>query len=171
MGNTFQIEEQEEYEYPDFNFGSRKRRKSRKKRTSRKSRKSRRRYSVKTKRKSRKSSRKSRKSTSKKKLGKLYKGYAFVSIKKSRHPKYKMQAVFLNTKTGKNKTVKFGAKGYSDYTIHKDDERKRRYMRRHRKREKWSDPMTAGSLSRYILWNKKTLKASIDDYKKRFFKL
>ena len=28
--------------------------------------------------------------------------------------------------------------------------------------------MTAGSLSRYILWNKPTLKGSISDYRKRF---
>lgn len=62
----------------------------------------------------------------------------------------------------------FGAKGYSDYTKHKDDERKQRYIQRHKTNENWNKPKSAGALSRYILWNKKSLKESINDYKKRF---
>lgn len=62
----------------------------------------------------------------------------------------------------------FGAKGYSDYTIHNDYERKRRYLLRHKSNEDWNNPKSAGSLSRYILWNKKTLSESIADYKKKF---
>jgi len=38
-------------------------------------------------------------------------------------------------------------------------------MNRHKARENWQNPMSAGSLSRYILWNKPTLRASIADYK------
>jgi hypothetical protein len=68
----------------------------------------------------------------------------------------------------KEVVVSFGAKGMSDYTKHKDDERKERYLLRHKMNEDWNDPMTPGALSRWILWNKKTLKASIDDFKKRF---
>ena len=56
----------------------------------------------------------------------------------------------------------------SDFTKHNDEDRKKRYLNRHRKNENWEKYMTAGSLSRYILWNKKTLKASIEDYIKRF---
>ena len=56
----------------------------------------------------------------------------------------------------------------SDYTMHKDDERKERYLTRHEKNEEWDKPTTPGALSRWILWNKKTLKASIADFKKRF---
>jgi len=41
-------------------------------------------------------------------------------------------------------------------------------MNRHRTRENWNNPMSAGSLSRWILWNKPTLKASISDYKRKF---
>jgi len=66
------------------------------------------------------------------------------------------------------KRVHFGAKGMSDFTIHKDEERKERYLNRHRAREDWNDPYTAGALSRWVLWNKPTLKASWNDYKKRF---
>jgi hypothetical protein len=66
------------------------------------------------------------------------------------------------------KIVSFGAAGMSDFTKHKDEERKELYLARHKKNEDWEKPMTPGSLSRYILWNKPTLKASIADYKKRF---
>jgi hypothetical protein len=58
--------------------------------------------------------------------------------------------------------------GYSDYTKHRDDERKKRYENRHRSRENWRDPTTAGALSRYILWNKPSFRASVSDYKRRF---
>ena len=79
----------------------------------------------------------------------------------------KLKAVFF--KDGKKvKTVQFGASGYSDYTKHKDNDRKERYINRHKVREDWNDYMSAGALSRWILWNKKTLSASIKDYKKRF---
>jgi hypothetical protein len=69
---------------------------------------------------------------------------------------------------GGEKIVSFGAKGMSDFTKHGDEERKERYLDRHRKNEDWNDPLTPGALSRWILWNKPTLKASIDDFKKRF---
>ena len=58
----------------------------------------------------------------------------------------------------------------SDYTKHKDPERMKRYNNRHRRNENWNDPTTAGALSKWILWNKPSLKASIADYKSRFFK-
>jgi hypothetical protein len=64
--------------------------------------------------------------------------------------------------------VYFGASGYTDYTTNHDDEKKRLYLLRHRKNENWNDPISAGALSRWILWNKPTLKESITDFKKRF---
>jgi hypothetical protein len=90
-----------------------------------------------------------------------------VVIKKSTNPKKKYMAVFYENDK-KIKTTHFGCTGMSDYTKHKDKARKQRYMNRHKSTEHWQKPMTAGSLSRYILWNKPTLKASISDYKKRF---
>jgi len=52
--------------------------------------------------------------------------------------------------------------------MHKNPERMKRYSMRHKSRENWKDPTTPGALSKYILWNKPSLKASISDYKKRF---
>ncbi len=89
------------------------------------------------------------------------------TLKKSRNIKYKFTAIFM-LDGGKKKKVNFGAKGYKDFTTHKDVERKRRYLLRHKKKEDWTDPLTAGALSRFLLWNKTTIEASIKDYKKRF---
>lgn len=91
-----------------------------------------------------------------------------VEIKPSTQKDKKFMAIFYDDDRKKKKTTHFGAKGMSDFTIHKDKQRKERYLDRHRKRENWNSFMTAGALSRWILWNKPTLKASISDYKKRF---
>lgn len=61
---------------------------------------------------------------------------------------HKMEA--RHTKSGK--AVRFGASGYSDYLQHKDEDRRQRYIERHRKNENWRDPETAGFWSRWILW-------------------
>ena len=94
--------------------------------------------------------------------------YKLLKIMKSDKPNKKMKAIFLNNNTRKQKIVYFGASGYSDYTIHKDNKRKQAYIARHQVNEDFNNPISAGSLSRYILWNKPTIKASIEDYKKRF---
>ena len=68
------------------------------------------------------------------------------------------------------KTVSFGQKGASDYTKHKNTYRKDRYIDRHKNNEGWtkSGAKTAGFYSKHVLWNKPTLKASIDDSNKMF---
>jgi len=73
--------------------------------------------------------------------------------------------------TNDNKKIYFGQAGASDYTIHKDDERKLRYIKRHQSNEDWSKYgiNTAGFWSRWLLWNKPTLKQSYDDLKNKFF--
>ncbi len=90
-----------------------------------------------------------------------------VEIKPSKIKGKKLTAVFYEDNK-KIKTTHFGAEGMSDYTINKDDKRKDRYLSRHRARENWNSPMTAGALSRWILWNKKTRSGSIKDFKNRF---
>jgi hypothetical protein len=66
-----------------------------------------------------------------------------------------------------NKTVHFGDSRYADYTIHRDLDRKSRYLNRHQN-ENWNDPNTAGFWSRWLLWNRKTIKSSIKDLEKMF---
>ena len=68
------------------------------------------------------------------------------------------------------KTVSFGQKVASDYTKHKNTDRKDSYIARHKKNEDWgaSGATSAGSYSKHVLWNKPTLKASTVDINKRF---
>lgn len=94
--------------------------------------------------------------------------YHLIKITKSDRKDKKLMAIFENCLNGRQKTTHFGAKNYEDFRTHKDPERKQRYLDRHRKNENWDNPTSAGSLSRYLLWNKTSLKASIVDYKKRF---
>jgi hypothetical protein len=94
--------------------------------------------------------------------------YKLIKIQFSSKPKKKMMATFLNLDNNRTKTTHFGSFGMSDYTIHKDSKRKQRYLLRHKKNENWDNPVSAGSLSKFLLWNKPTLRASISDYKKRF---
>ena len=91
-----------------------------------------------------------------------------VIISNSTRKDKKLMAIFYDDTNKKIKTVHFGSNGMSDYTINKDKKRKELYLNRHRKNENWNNYMSAGSLSRYILWNLPTLKASIKDYKRRF---
>ena len=70
--------------------------------------------------------------------------------------------------TPSGKHVDFGAKGYEDFTIHKDEARKAKYIARHERREHWDDPNTAGFWSRWLLWNKLTINESITDIEQRF---
>ena len=113
--------------------------------------------------KSKKIGQKRSKKTSKKISKRSSKGLKLVKIARSPRPEKKLRAYFSD-----GTHTDFGATGYSDYTLHKDKMRKNRYDSRHKSREDWNNPKTAGSLSKWVLWNKPSLKASISDYKKRF---
>lgn len=55
---------------------------------------------------------------------------------KSTRPGKKKMVYVRNPKTGKIVTVHYGAVGYSDYTIHKDEKRRARFRARHKCSEK-----------------------------------
>jgi hypothetical protein len=92
----------------------------------------------------------------------------YVSIGKSTRAGKKMMAVFYDHYKKKVRTTHFGQENASDYTQHGDIQRKQNYIKRHEAREDWKDYMSAGALSYWILWNKPTLTASIEDYMSRF---
>jgi hypothetical protein len=96
-----------------------------------------------------------------------------VKITTARDGKHKYKAEF--SVDGKHeKTTYFGAKGMGDFISYskvssaEGEKRKKAYLARHSVNENWNDERSAGSLSRWILWNKPSLEASIADYKKRF---
>ena len=86
-----------------------------------------------------------------------------IIITKSKNKDKKYSAVI----DGK-KTIHFGAAGMSDFTKHKDTERKQRYIDRHKSRENWNDHTTAGFFSKNLLWNKETITQSVKDTNNRF---
>ena len=87
------------------------------------------------------------------------------SIKKSTKSDKKLMATFeIN---GRQKVIHFGAKGMSDFTKHHDNERRNRYISRHRKDLRTNDPSRAGYLSMFVLWNKPTIAGSIANYRRR----
>ena len=86
---------------------------------------------------------------------------------------HKYKAVFLQD-SGRKRTTAFGAQGYKDYIQYSKEgkdvaaEHKSNYLTRHARTEHWNQPMTAGALSRWILWGKPTLQSSIAEFRKRF---
>ena len=68
------------------------------------------------------------------------------------------------------KTVSFGDSNYQDFTTHKDNDRKQRYIDRHRNNESWGKDGvdTAGFYSKHILWNKPTVQASVADLNNKY---
>ena len=94
-----------------------------------------------------------------------------LSIKKS--PKKDKKYVATFSRNGRIKQTHFGAKGYQNYggvgkERHLSEVRKKRYIKRHKGKENWNDPTTAGSLSRWVLWDKKSFSEGVKSFKKRF---
>jgi hypothetical protein len=103
--------------------------------------------------------------------------YKFVSIKKASDGKHKYEVELLNVDTQRKKTIKFGAHGMNDYILYTKndgkavaDVKKQLYIDRHAKREDWTKDgvATSGFWSRWVLWNKPTFDASLNDAKKHF---
>ena len=88
-------------------------------------------------------------------------------IEKSWRRDKKLVAIFSD-----GKKVHFGGKGCGDYIIYSaksralGDSKRRAYIARHSKSpgEDWSNLRSAGALSRYVLWEKRTLPAAIAHY-------
>jgi hypothetical protein len=94
--------------------------------------------------------------------------------------KGKKWTAYFMLDNGKEKAVSFGAKGYRDYTLMNDktskfyepkketrEKVKASYLKRHAK-DPINNPLTAGALSYWILWNKPTLAGSIAHFKNKF---
>mgnify|MGYP003650401597 CR=1 FL=1 len=98
-----------------------------------------------------------------------------LSVNKSDKPEKKLKAVFCKCekknecKGGNHKTVHFGSKGSSTYLDNKNEKTKDAYIARHKVNENFNDPMSAGSLSRWLLWGPTTsLSQNITKFKSKF---
>ena len=90
-----------------------------------------------------------------------------VVIKKSDKESKKFMAIF-SLDNGRTRTTHFGQAGADDYTKTKDKAQRSRYLERHRRNENWNAPMSAGALSRWLLWSEISRSLALSKYKKRF---
>ena len=90
-----------------------------------------------------------------------------VIIKKSNNTNKKIMAIIENTNNNNKKTLHFGDSRYSDYTQHKDTERKKAYLSRH-KTDNFNNPNFASFYATNLLWNKPTLKESIKNTNEKY---
>lgn len=88
-----------------------------------------------------------------------------VIIKTSNRKGKKFMAIFSN-----GKKVHFGSSNHSHYQIHKNNDRKQKYLNRHRKRENWtkSGMYTAGFFSRWYLWESTSYSGAAKILKQKF---
>jgi len=87
-----------------------------------------------------------------------------IKLRKAKKPSYKYTVVI------DGKEINFGADGFTDFTLSGDEEKKRLYLARHKSRENWTKGglKTAGFWARWLLWNKPSVKQSIQDIENRF---
>ena len=89
-----------------------------------------------------------------------------VEIRKSTNPKKKYMAIIKSS--NRRKTIHFGAANMSDYTIHKDKDRRERYRLRHQ-HDNVSDIFSPGFWSWHLLWGDSTdIKKCARDIEKKF---
>ena len=85
--------------------------------------------------------------------------------------KKRLTATFINRDTKKEKKVHFGQRGGRTYIDPEVGPQARdAWHARHSKAgENWNDPVTAGALSKHILWgDSKSLTTNYNQFKKRF---
>lgn len=112
---------------------------------------------------SRSRSRNKSKKRSKRSSKKLYKLY------KSTNANKKFDIWIEHPETDRIKKISFGAKGYEDYSTHKDKERRERYRTRHQN-DKINDPTKSGCLSYHILWGRTTsIEKNLKYFLRKFF--
>jgi hypothetical protein len=90
----------------------------------------------------------------------------------------KYDAVFRLAEGGaadaREKVVSFGGRRengvpYDDYLNSGNRMKREAYIARHRVNEDWTDPMSAGTLSRYLLWgDSRKMSENLRAYRRRF---
>jgi hypothetical protein len=86
--------------------------------------------------------------------------------------KYKLSASTRAAKkymvtTPEGRIIHFGGAGYDDYTTHKDEARKARYLSRTASQPQ-NDITSAAFWALNLLWNKQTINESIKDIEERY---
>jgi hypothetical protein len=88
-----------------------------------------------------------------------------MQIQNSTRKDKRYMATFIN-----GKIVHFGLKGGSTYIDNKDTKKRDAYIARHKVRENFNDPYSAGALSRWLLWGDYTdLERNHKVFMKKYF--
>ena len=87
-----------------------------------------------------------------------------MQIEKSEREDKRLKAIFGT------RVIHFGSPSPSRaYVDHGDAEKRRAYLARHKPRENWDNPFSAGALARWVLWGNSTdINKNIGAYRKRF---
>ena len=88
----------------------------------------------------------------------------FIQILNSKKPEKKYVARFFDAERNMIKQTDFGSKTGLNYTHHKDEEVKENWIARHKVCGTFDKFTSASSLDRWLLWNKKTLSQSFENY-------
>jgi predicted RNA-binding protein associated with RNAse of E/G family len=89
-------------------------------------------------------------------------------LDKSTKPNKKYMVSFINPNTNRINNIHFGQKKYSDMTIHKDENRKKRYIARASVQQNTQNITKPAFWALNLLWNKPTIEESIKDIEKRY---
>jgi hypothetical protein len=101
-------------------------------------------------------------------FSKVYYRMKLRNIERTPNNKKAFVATFIKP-NGKEKIQRFGTT--SNYVLNpsKTEQDKKAYIARHKMRENFNDPMSAGSLSKHILWgDSRVISKNIKDFKKKF---
>jgi len=88
-------------------------------------------------------------------------------VRRSDRKQKKLVAKFA-LEGGSERTIHFGAKNSTTFAEGASETKKKAYLARHKVREDWNNPLTAGALSKWILWTEPSIKKGIAAFKKRF---
>jgi len=91
-----------------------------------------------------------------------------LSVTKYRGKSPKRYSALFEDSSGHTTKVNFGQRHGETFIDHGDLEKRKNYIARHRPRENWDDPYSAGALSRWLLWENRSLPEAVRDYKIRF---
>ena len=89
-----------------------------------------------------------------------------IKIQRTPNEPKEFKAVF--DVNGRTKTTRFGTSSNFVLNPNKTIRDRTNYIKRHQVNENFNDPTSAGALSRFILWETRSLKKNISAFKKRF---
>jgi hypothetical protein len=100
----------------------------------------------------------------------MYNNIKYARLSDSPRVGKKLRMIFYDKNKMLVSYTDFGSEGMSDYTEHKDDERKNRWLSRFNKLiNKYKNDFTkATTLSHLILWNRETIEDSYKNYLRKF---